>query len=355
MPFYSNNRFSNLSCPVNDIMDDELSNNSSYLLKNNSNVFDNSSDKELNNLREAVESEIKNSMNEFMKADLLFTESQYVDEDSLNTTTKNIKDSVSKKSKSVKSTCAKINATLTTMIKSDKEIYDRYEKVLKQKELLNDFPGIKNFAFPNGNIETLVKKVCSDTKLIRTMEKIIARISDADSVEDINDAIDDMNKAISLDFIEYQKEFKSIENKQDIWIPTDKDVKVMLSFINGKEINSRINNIVNSTLKKYTEIEKEATKTIDEFKSNGDRMSTYKANRIYRCVVSTISHYTSKVMAYSSLQLRQIAAYRKAVIIVGNYAYRKAKNAPNLNESLIYIMGEESDMLIYDLYDSFNE
>lgn len=349
MPLYSNNRFQNLSCPVNDIMDNELSGNSSYLLNIDS------SDKEINNLREAVESEIKNSMNEFMKADLLFTEAQYVDDESLDSTSKNIKDTVSKKSKTVKSTCAKINATLTTMIKSDKDIYDRYEKVLKQKELVKDFPGIKNFAFPTGNIEVLVKKICSDTKLFKTMEQIISRITDAESVEDINDAINDMNKAITMDFATYQKEFKSVENKQEVWIPSEKDLKNMLTFINGKEVTSRVNDVVNSTLKKYTEIEKETIKTIDELKSAGDKMSTYKANRIYRCLVSTIGHYTEKVTAYCSLQLRQIAAYRKAVIIVGNYAYRKAKKATNLDESAIYILGEESDMMVYDLYDSLND
>ena len=80
-----------------------------------------------------------------------------------------------------------------------------------------------------------------------------------------------------------------------------------------------------------------------------------KMDAVYRATSAACRLALKKFNVYSDLEVREIAAYRRAIICCGRYALKLSKGireSVELQEMLNYSAGESSDAYVFDKFNS---
>lgn len=250
-----------------------------------------------------------------------------------------------------------ISNKLISIFNNDEALIKKYADVLKA-ENLKDFPGIKDFCIPRGNLvdEDSIATIENVTKFA---EKYIAEIEKAEGKEAVDEAFAKCKEEISKKAEEQTADIeKFMGEKKEEWKPEALDLTIMKRYLEGsKEAIKPVKEAANKTLSAINELKRNALKNvagaaIDKVK--GGEVSVYKQKVIYDLASMVSKFYSKQFNQYINLKIKTLAAARKATIICGRYALKAVSGAEETvatGESFVdFIIGESSDSYIEECF-----
>lgn len=258
----------------------------------------------------------------------------------------------------IKKAAANIIYKITDLVKSDKKLYAAYKPVLTIDNL-KDFPGIQDFAFPKAiiNSESL-KSVENAKKFSEEFNNAVTRMESKEDIDSAYETFQNKVKEEKESFANMAQKDTYFGEKEKSWKPTESwQISKMLNTLDSasdtiKEIKNHAAQVLGA-LKTLKNEAKSATKGVS--KKTAGEVEVYKLNKLYKVSSETCNLFKQEFSAYISLASRQIAACRKAAILCGRYAAKKAKGAETkpeteekaANESMImWALGESSDVYV---------
>ena len=260
-------------------------------------------------------------------------------------------------------------AKVLGLFKTDEKIFKKYSELLT-KENLEGFKGIANFAFPKervnkDNIESKLGKINQGVHQINN------KIKFASDMETVNGLVDEAKKLFSegteqIKSADFRKLFFNDPVEQ--WIPKEEDIIFMRSALTAPNAVKDIKDAAAKSIGQIKTAKENALEKMHDAKKEGKTdITVAKCNAKYIVFSSQVKYLSITWSTFTSLLTSQIAASRKAMLICGNYAAKKAgkpvekentkgekierlkpEDAEVLNNSALieWAVGESSDMFV---------
>lgn len=255
---------------------------------------------------------------------------------------------------SIKRISARANDEAINMVVEDRKTFKSFLAALRVKKNLEGFIGIKDFVFPGEKFAAAVDTVINSTDIVVNIhKKYMNFLLQANSVEsmknyyksycnEIMSSVDDRNDTVLN---------TNLKPKAERWQPTMKDTSYMLRFINNPStitcsIADGCRHTTGNLSKIYTNAYSIFHRVVGE-----TELDIARLNYLYRCTSLANRKIASLFTQYKDLTIREIAGYRKAVMIVGKYANdKKEKRERSLKEWTILEnnMSTSSDLYVYE-------
>ena len=260
----------------------------------------------------------------------------------------------------IKRTIAQVINKFKEIIKSDQRIIKKYDEKLTTENLAG-FKGIKNFAMPKDyskesneferdikslgdKLKDILKKNGEENDLDEFLKQspLVLRISGDDAKE-----IGDKAKSLRNGF----------EEKVDSFVPDKKQLLTIKSKF--KNTNEDINNLkktASSTIAELNKLiglvkaEKKVAKKNDP-NYNGTIAKGY--NIVYKSISKALKVISKATASHINTMRYQLSAYRKAYIICGKYALKKANGKSKESEAEDNTVEEAVDFAIAESSDLF--
>ena len=244
---------------------------------------------------------------------------------------------------SIEQAAAKLSAKVEALLKSDKAIYDKYLPYIDKKHL-EGFPGIKNFAFPDGKT-ALAARAVSIADISKAALSTSSSIKSAKTKEDIDKAVADFNaKAEELNKSFLENVSKAMA-KHDNWVPGATEIGFMKKFAKS-DISKK--SIAANMAESKKLLETTGNKIIAAaIEVGGTELGSYKENKLCEVATKFSKLAAKRFNAYRDLAVREIASVRKAIIICGKYGLKKSA----VTESVIENVCESSDLYVFELFE----
>lgn len=251
-----------------------------------------------------------------------------------------------------KQSSAKIYTEFGRIIKSDSKNMDKYLKLISKTDF-KDFVGISNFCFPNDSIANAIDDVEDLAPILKALNKACNKILSADSKEDIDTIYDEFNLSIESIKDDLNESIKKATEKQSNWKPSKKDITLMKCFAKGDIVKEAISKSCNKADNCIYRFKKSMQKYIQEISSQSGEIQVLKMDTVYRCTSLSCRIILNKIQAFQNLEIKEIAAYRRAILTCGKYAADLSKGVNESVEMQEYnnrIIGESSDLYIYERF-----
>lgn len=258
--------------------------------------------------------------------------------------------------RAIKAAAGNVIAKITDLVKADSKIYDTYKDVLKM-ENMEGFGGIPNYAFP----KDLISKKDIDTELVAKCRELANHVKSLDSKESIDAKLEEVKNLAKASQEENKKDnFRKdfFEERQEYWKPSsDQQLRKMLGATKAaSEIISGIKETASKSIKEMNDYKKTVA---DELKAGkkGTELEVYKLKTVYDLVSICSKSMTKEFSAYTNTAIAQLGAYRKAAILCGRYAAKKAKGEVPTSEEdvktesmIMYALAESSDEFVAEYF-----
>lgn len=251
-------------------------------------------------------------------------------------------------------------AKVMDIVKSDKKICEQYEKVLTLDNLKN-FEGIAGFNWVKAPITVDSLKNTENTK--KFTSDFINKATNASDKETIDTAFEEFKNKVEKE----EKEFSKLEEELFVktpdgakWKPTEKwQLSMMLYRVgNASDTIKEIKQAAAKTISELKLIQNNAKKASSSTskKKEASEVEVYKMKKLYDVASQTTKLFSKEFAAYTRVASKQIAAYRKALILCGRAAAKAAKgestskNTEEVNNesAIMYVLGESSDAYVYE-------
>lgn len=244
---------------------------------------------------------------------------------------------------------------ITDLVKSDVKICDAYRGVLHASNL-EGFEGIKDFAFPNlkiitkDGLETKEDAYANNAKLIDALAKVETKEAVDSAYEEFTFKIREVEEGMEKF---HEKFFLA---KEESFIPTDEQLKLSLEQVaSAKDIINGIKTTGAQVIKELKELKNKNKQDVKFAKKNDwNELDTYIVNKKYSAASTTCKVYQKKMNLYFNVASKQIAAFRKVVILCGRYAAKHVKGDKKeetgltvvQNSAIMAVIGESSDLYV---------
>ena len=246
-------------------------------------------------------------------------------------------------------------------------VVKKYSDALKKDGALNGFKGIEDFAMPigfafNGASYDKDEKNNKDNRASRTakFEALygIESLNTCKTIEEVNNIVDEIKETN-----------KNLENKnpdsfyfheeQKSFVPNSNDISDAIYIF--QEIPEYIKNAKKTAADIITELNKIKREAKRERKTGNNELDLAISKAKYDIIVENIKYCNYITKKDFEMAKRQIAAYRRLIVICGKYALKnandKSSNTAEENEeevnkesALDYIIGESSDQYVYNVF-----
>lgn len=218
-------------------------------------------------------------------------------------------------------------AKVMGLFKTDEKIIKKYAEVLKVDNL-KDFKGIANFAFPKEKLDkNVIMEAIDFVDDVATITKINT-VGSSDQIDGIVEAFKE-NAKKAVNFSELSKKY--FEDPVEAWVPTQDQLNTIVSVLKETNTVKDIKDAAAQIIGGLKNSKSKAKANMKEVKSADDKIKSElevkKSLAIYNVVSETVKVYSKSWSFYTSLASKQIAACRKAMLICGNYAAKKAGKA----------------------------
>lgn len=267
---------------------------------------------------------------------------------------KSFKNHIQDNVNTIKRISAKANDEAINMVVEDRKTFKTFISALRVKKNLEGFIGIKDFVFPGEKFSSAVNTVInsSDT-VVNIHKKYMNFILQASSLEAIKNyyksycnelmvAIDDKNDTVL---------HNNIKPKSQRWQPTMKDISYMLRFINNPStITCSIADGCRQSIGNLKKLYSNSFAIFNRLSGDND-LDIVRMNYLYRCTSLANRKIGSIFTQFKDLTVREIAGYRKAIMITGRYANNKMNNKYRSVKEWAIIennMSTSSDLYVYE-------
>ena len=211
---------------------------------------------------------------------------------------------------------------------------DKYISSMKNINNFKDFKGIPNFEFPNENTAKIINSISNINKTGKIdIEKMIS-------------SQDELDKIINNIIAEYSEQAKKALYKSDkAWIPSKNNLKIMIKFATTNMTKASISNLCKNAVNVVDKIEKASLSLCKKYSKD-----TEKLNSLYKVVCKLCNLCIKQYNSCKDLQIREIGAMRKAIIICGNHCIKSVKESAEDQYITAVVLSETSDELIKDIF-----
>lgn len=309
------------------------------VLENDNNVF--------NSL---LELDFVTSMNEAMMLE------DAGSEDSNTAKKKNILEQINKicvgVKEALKQSGKSLKETSKAMISNDKKNFTTYLNAIN-KNGLDGFQGIKNFTFPSREVADNIDSVVDCEEINKAFESFCKSIVGCKSKDDIDLTVEQLNTTLDKIKDEYMGLVKEALPKGSTWNPTDSDIKLLSEFVKGTAVTNSISDATFNAVDSVKSMEKDAKEAIHNIMVETGELNVYKMDSVYRAVSNTTRLVNKKFQAFRDLEVREIAAFRKAIFVCGKYAAKVekgVKESVEIQEMWNTVVGESSDTYVFSKF-----
>lgn len=246
---------------------------------------------------------------------------------------------------------AKLYSEFGKIIKSDNNL-TKYINAINKADF-SDFAGISNFCFPNDAIAKAIDEVEDLSDIVKCIYRANQNIIKAGSNQDIDELIDEFELCMDSINDDYMEATKRATAKQENWKPSKKDITLMKCFAKGDTVKKAITSSSNNADKCIDKIKKSCVRATETISNNVGELQVVKMNAVYRCASNACRLILKKIKSFQDLEIREIAAYRRAIITCGKYAIninngiKESAEEQDINNIII---GESSDMYIFERF-----
>ena len=250
-------------------------------------------------------------------------------------------------------------------ISADK-VVKKYSDALKKDGALNGFKGIEDFAMPKGFVLSEDYYAYTDTsksdndgidrKYINYLFDLLNKIK---TVEEVREHMSKMKQ--NLDKEEKSNETNEdlyFEKKQESFIPTSKDIESAIDFFQkSPQIIRDAKKMIADSVASLNKIKREVKR---DRKTGNNELDLAISKAKYDITLSYIKKNNMEFKKDFEIAKRQIAAYRRLIVICGKYALKNANGKStntdtteekvNNESALDYIIGESSDQYVYNVF-----
>lgn len=254
----------------------------------------------------------------------------------------------------IKRVSARANDEAINMVVEDRKTFKGFVSALRVRKNLEGFIGIKDFVFPGDKFGAAVDAVINSTDtVVNIHKKYMNFLIQAHSVEsmktyyksycnEIMVSVDDKNDTVL---------HNNLKVKTERWKPTVKDTSDMLRFINNPSvITCSIADGCKHAIGNLNKIYSNSNSIFGRVNGESD-LDMIRLNYLYRCTSLANRKIGSLFTQFKDLTIREIAGYRKAVMITGKYAHEtQEKRTRSVKEWAVLEnnMSTSSDLYVYE-------
>jgi len=275
-------------------------------------------------------------------------------EDKKSSMVKSFIDRIFDNSNSIKRISAKANDEAINMISADRKTFKNFLSALRDKKNLEGFKGIKDFVFPGDKFDDCIKLVIDQTDTVVNLHRkymnYFLQASSLESLKRYYKLYDEEMMVEIADKIDIKLNTE-LKVKTPRWTPTIKDLSFMIRFVNNPSVITC--SIADGCRHAIGNLNKLTHNSEILFrKVNGESdLDMIRLNYMYRCTSYANRQIGSIFFQFKDLTIREIAAYRKSVMIAGRYANdKKDKRTRSVKEWAIMedVMSSASDLYVFD-------
>lgn len=246
-------------------------------------------------------------------------------------------------------------------------VVKKYSDALKKDGALNGFKGIEDFAMPIGFAFSDIKYNSKKSEVEKSIREdiigIINNLNNCKTTEEVNKVMDEV-KNIFLDTSKEDDTDKEddisdyFKKKEASFIPSQEDVASSIDFFQKSPEKIR------DAKKQAADITTILNKIKREIKRNCKTGNNELDLAISKAKYDLVILFIKQVNKYSKkdfeMAKKQIAAYRRLIIICGKYALKNgnskstdtntSEETVNSESALDYIIGESSDQYVYNVF-----
>ena len=275
-------------------------------------------------------------------------------EDKKSSMVKSFRDRIFENENSIKRISAKANNEAINIISADRKTFKTFLSALRNKNNLEGFKGIKDFVFPGDKFEDCTKLVIDSTDTVVNLHRkymnYLLQASSLEALKRYYKLYDEEMMAEIEDKID-TKLNADLKIKTSRWTPTMKDLSFMIRFVNNpSSITCSIADGCRHALANLTRLTSNSEILFRKVQVESD-LDSIRLNYMYRCTSLANRKIGSIFYQYKDLTIREIAAYRKSVMITGRYANdKKNKKQRSVKEWAIMedVMSSASDLYVFD-------
>ena len=321
-----------------------------FLLGNHLRCIKEEAEYELDSIQENFRSFINESadMNDTTENKLMAIE------DKKSSMVKSFRDHIFDNQNSIKRISAKANDEAINMIAIDRKTFKVFLSALRDRKNLEGFIGIKDFVFPGEKYSDCAETIINSTDTVVNLhKKYMNYLLQANSLEALKKyykAYDDEMMAEIEDKIDLKLN-TDLKVKAPRWLPTIKDLSYMIRFINNPSmITCSIADGCRHAVGNLSKVTSNGETFFRRINGESD-LDVIRLNYMYRCTSLANRKIGSIFFQFKDITIRQIAAYRKSIMIAGKYANdKKNKKIHSVKEwaMLEDAMSTVSDIYIFD-------
>lgn len=309
------------------------------------------------NESEAELSMIRNKFNSFINEsdDITETEEEKLKaiEEKRSSMVKSFSSRIRDNINSIKRISAKANDEAINMAIEDRKTFKNFIPALRDKNNLEGFIGIKDFCFPGEKYAACVDSIINSTDAVVSLHKkymgYLAQASTIDSIKNYYKLF--CNQITSEIDDKIDERCSKCIKKADRWKPTLKDISMMNKFINNPSaITCSIADGCKHATSNLAKVGNNAVFIFKRVSAESD-IDIVRMNYMYRCTSIANRKIASMFYNFKDFTIREIAAYRKSIMITGKYANdKKNKKERSVKEWALIenTMSTTSDLYVFE-------
>ena len=246
------------------------------------------------------------------------------------------------------------------------KVVKKYGDALKKDGALNGFKGIEDFAMPIGfafsDAEYNSKKSEVEKSIREDIIDIINVLDNCKTAEEVNEVMDKVKNTLDTskeDDTDKEDDISDyFKKKEASFIPSQEDVTSSIDFF--QKSPEKIRDAKKQVADITTILNKIKREVKRNRKTGNNELELAISKAKYDLVIIFIKLINKESKKEFEMAKKQIAAYRKLIIICGKYALKNANGKPtntdtteekvNKESALDYIIGESSDQYVYNVF-----
>lgn len=238
---------------------------------------------------------------------------------------------------------------------SMKELFESDTAVKKFAKVMNE-ANLEGFgegviSFPSKEAGHNLDKAAN----LRSLQKIIVKgfndISEATTRDEVNAASNVVKEALDKESDVFMNCISEAMKPNTEWKPNATDIGLMEEFISSNISAKAVENGYNSIINDMKIAHEYAMNAIESCTENTE-LDTYKVNKIYNLASCFNKIAGKKYQVFNDLIVREMADIRKAILVCGPYASKKATGkSTSLDEAVISMVCDASDTYVFDKFD----
>lgn len=240
-------------------------------------------------------------------------------------------------------------------VDSMKELFEsdnavkKFANVMTEENLEGFGEGV--ISFPSKESGHNLDKAANLRSLQKIMVKGFNDISEANTRDEVNIASHAVKEALEAEGDVFMNCIAEAMKPNTEWKPNATDIGLMEEFISSNISTKAIENGYNSIMTDMKIAHEYAMKAVDSCNEDTE-LDVYKANRIYNLASSFNKIAGKKYQVFNDLVVREMADIRKAVLVCGPYASKKAAGKDtSIDEAVLSMVCDASDTYIFDKFD----